>query len=57
MSSMMEFTAEKTPLTKNTDRKKGMTLVEVMAAMASSFQRAFFSLRGPFTFSHNNTVR
>ena len=34
MSSMMEFTAEKTPLTKNTDRKKGMTLVEVMAAMA-----------------------
>lgn len=33
MSSMMEFTAEKTPLTKNTDRKKGMTLVEVMAAM------------------------
>ncbi|MDY3360343.1 MAG: type II secretion system protein [Clostridium celatum] len=34
MSSMMEFTAEKTPLTKNIDKKKGMTLVEVMAAMA-----------------------
>ncbi|CUO75566.1 PulJ/GspJ family protein [Clostridium disporicum] len=34
MSSMMEFTAEKTPLTKNIDKKKGMTLVEIMAAMA-----------------------
>lgn len=34
MSSMMEFTVEKTHLTKNTYRKKGMTLVEVMAAMA-----------------------
>lgn len=34
MISMMEFTAEKTPLTKKIDRKKGMTLVEVMAAMA-----------------------
>lgn len=34
MISMMELMEEKTPLTKNTDKKKGMTLVEVMAAMA-----------------------
>lgn len=34
MISMMEPMEEKTPLTKNTDKKKGMTLVEVMAAMA-----------------------
>ena len=34
MISMMELMEEKTPLTKNTGKKKGMTLVEVMAAMA-----------------------
>ena len=34
MISMMELMEEKTPLTKNTSKKKGMTLVEVMAAMA-----------------------
>lgn len=34
MISMMEPMEEKIPLTKNTDKKKGMTLVEVMAAMA-----------------------
>ena len=34
MISMMELMEEKTPLTKNADKKKGMTLVEVMAAMA-----------------------
>ena len=34
MISMMELMEEKTPLTKNADKKKGLTLVEVMAAMA-----------------------
>lgn len=34
MISIMELMEKKTPLIKNTDRKKGMTLVEVMAAMA-----------------------
>ena len=34
MSSMMEFMEKITPLNKKYDRKKGMTLVEIMAAMA-----------------------
>ena len=34
MISTMELMEKKTPSIKNTDRKKGMTLVEVMAAMA-----------------------
>ena len=34
MSSMMEFMEKTTPLNKKYDRKKGMTLVEIMAAMA-----------------------
>ena len=34
MSSMMEFMEKITPLNKKYDRKKGLTLVEIMAAMA-----------------------
>lgn len=34
MSSMMEFMEKTTPLNKKYDRKKGMTLVEIMAAIA-----------------------
>lgn len=34
MISTMELMEKKTPSIKKTDRKKGMTLVEVMAAMA-----------------------
>ena len=34
MISMMELMEKKTPSIKNTNRKKGMTLVEIMAAMA-----------------------
>ena len=34
MISIMELMEKKTPSIKKTDRKKGMTLVEVMAAMA-----------------------
>ena len=34
MISMMELMEKKTPSIKNNYRKKGMTLVEIMAAMA-----------------------
>ena len=34
MISIMELMEKKTPLIKNRDKKKGMTLVEIMAAMA-----------------------
>lgn len=34
MNSIMELMEKKTPSTKNRDRKKGMTLVEIMAAIA-----------------------
>ncbi|MEN8078454.1 prepilin-type N-terminal cleavage/methylation domain-containing protein [Clostridioides difficile] len=34
MNSIMELMEKKTPSIKNRDRKKGMTLVEIMAAMA-----------------------
>lgn len=34
MISIMELMEKKTPLTKKYDKKKGMTLVEIMAAIA-----------------------